>query len=528
MLINHHISASIEIERTTAGCAISSINLGIDDNIALVGSQAETAATGMGGDRLIHSQRLCRAQGHGADHLRERFGNPQGAAGRAGGEWAGSVHALEIEIASRHDVDGSAAGKGALARRDIDGAARGVQRQSPLIGDNEIVDIDVVARRQGQSAPRDATAAINSAVDVDIDIGGNRGTDSQAQDTIDQRRLGQADIHDGRVKQEKATSPADGAGIDQTAEIEGLLPGNFHPAAIATLITTAGIDHAAIDGSAVGPDDGFAPVPVLKGAYAERSALLNCGGVGILLYSAALPATADMHAVAGKLPAGINTGASGEMKVAAENADVTTVVTTGGQRTGDFHAAVAPAQDNLSVLLADPVGSNAAVHVDDRVENPASILGGQQKCFPAIGNDLSGLPNQCIDRLAIRAMQRTAVLFAERQVDQAVAIEIDGEGVCGPEHHFAQLGLNDAVVTHVGGYQRHQAAFRRGDAAGIADAGTGFARLREIEFASKKVTISQVGRGGDQAADIDSCPIADDHSIGIDEQNLTIGIQSPQ
>ena len=52
-------------------------------------------------------------------------------------------------------------------------------------------------------------------------------------------------------------------------------------------------------------------------------------------------------------------------------------------------------------------------------------------------------------------------------------------------------------------------------------------RMR-VERQLAGLPIEQSVSAGDQAADVDSCAIADDDSIGIDEQNLTIRIQSPQ
>ena len=90
-------------------------------------------------------------------------------------------------------------------------------------------------------------------------------------------------------------------------------------------------------------------------------------------------------------------------------------------------------------------------------------------------------------------------LVADRERDQLVAVEVEGEAVAGGERHGAERRGDGAGVAHAGRDQRGKAAARRGDPPLIDDRGIRPARDVEIVPPGHEVGVPDVVGGGEEA-----------------------------
>ena len=204
------------------------------------------------------------------------------------------------------------------------------------------------------------------------------------------------------------------------------------------------------------------------------------------------------------------------------------MVASGAQIAADVHIAALGQQQDAAALLHGAVGKDGAAHVDEAVQHALGGLGRDQNGLAAADIDHARLGNQAFDRLPLRVLQLRQTLVAQCEVDQTVAVQIDRKGVRRAQHDPAQTGLDQAVVAHMGGHQRDQSALGGGDAAGVDNARAGLAGLVEDQFALHEVFVAEVGRAGDQAADVDLGALAEDDAVGVDQQHLAVGVQAAQ
>ena len=111
------------------------------------------------------------------------------------------------------------------------------------------------------------------------------------------------------------------------------------------------------------------------------------------------------------------------------------------------------------------------------------------------------------------------------QVEQAVAVEIEVDALACAQGHGAELRLDHAVVADPGAQQGDAAAFAGFQAAGIAYGCAGVAG--ELVVAGEEVPVGQVQGGSHQAAYVDLGGLAEDHAVGIDQEDLAVGIYPP-
>ncbi len=117
---------------------------------------------------------------------------------------------------------------------------------------------------------------------------------------------------------------------------------------------------------------------------------------------------------------------------------------------------------------------------------------------------------------------------AQREIDQPIAIKVDGERVGGAKQNFPQPRHDHAVVTYVRCDERHQAAFRSGQGAGVENSCAWPSRLIEYQPARHEIRVAQVGRAGDQTPDIDLGSAAEHDAVRVDQQDLPVGVESAQ
>src|SRR6185295_8707556 len=140
------------------------------------------------------------------------------------------------------------------------------------------------------------------------------------------------------------------------------------------------------------------------------------------------------------------------------------------KRTGDIDVAAFAKEQNPSVLRDGRVGLDGPRHVDQVVEDVLGAARRHEYCLAASGFNTARVGDQTRDRLAVQANQLTLVVFANRQVDEGIAVQIDRERVSGRERHLAETRRDQAVVADVRRHQRNQSSLSRGDSAGVENA----------------------------------------------------------
>ena len=116
-------------------------------------------------------------------------------------------------------------------------------------------------------------------------------------------------------------------------------------------------------------------------------------------------------------------------------------------------------------------------------------------------------------------------------LQQAIGAGGQGDPVACGHRHRAQLGAQHAVVADAGGQQGDTAAVPGRDLALVADAAhraTALEIAAESVVAVPEVLVGDVQRGGDQAAHVHSCALAEDNAVGVDQPHLTVGRELAQ
>ena len=195
----------------------------------------------------------------------------------------------------------------------------------------------------------------------------------------------------------------------------------------------------------------------------------------------------------------------------------------------DIHAAgqvqlgaLVATQHDASGLLLEAGRAHGAADVDQAVDQPRH--GGRRELHhAAVGVDAALLVHARGQRPALRVGQRGQRLGVDDQVDEAVAVQVQHEGITAGQGHGAQPRLDDAPVGHRAADQRRQAAFGHRDAAFVDDRRTRPAGLREIQPPGHEVGVAHVGGGGDEPADVDLRAAPEEDAVGVDQQHLAIG-----
>ena len=166
-------------------------------------------------------------------------------------------------------------------------------------------------------------------------------------------------------------------------------------------------------------------------------------------------------------------------------------------------AAGGGAEHDHAVVPADRVGLDHAAGVDDGIDHRARRRGGELDP-PAVGADLAVVGDERLERLAGRDVDDLrGDLVVDRERDQLVAVEVEGEAVARGERHGAERRGDGAGVAHAGRDQRGKAAARRRDAPLVDDRGIRPARDVEIVAAGHEVGVLDVVGGGEEARGVD-------------------------
>ena len=276
----------------------------------------------------------------------------------------------------------------------------------------------------------------------------------------------------------------------------------------------------------VGPEDGRAALPCVdRRASRERGDERLADAVGTL------PVAADEDGAAvrregrarehGDVLTGELDGASGYITGDGDAIGVDRDLGTGDfSARGDRHGIRTTERDGAIGIARARSGPHEAGDVDGLVDDFAGGGGGKHD---ASGGDLAGLFDLRRKRLAIRADEGGGEAFAEGERDQAVAGEVDGEGLARSEHGGAEICHEGARVTDMRGHEGAQTSVGNRERAFVDDGGRNVRCGRELKLtAGEEGILVEVERGGDQAGGVDGRALTEEDAVGIDQDDPAI------
>ena len=118
--------------------------------------------------------------------------------------------------------------------------------------------------------------------------------------------------------------------------------------------------------------------------------------------------------------------------------------------------------------------------------------------------------------------------LAQLEPDQIVSGHVQCEGLGTADQHRAQMGLNGPTVGDVRRDKGCQTRILDREGALIDDLGIGLALGIKAIAAVHEVLVGDVRRRDEEARHIDLGLLAEDHAIGVDEEQLAIGLKPPK
>jgi len=213
---------------------------------------------------------------------------------------------------------------------------------------------------------------------------------------------------------------------------------------------------------------------------------------------------------------GGNPGAVGYLDMGGGGFDEAAVAAVGGagiEGAGDVDAAVLTIAQQFdgAVMVFQRAGFDHPVVVHRRLQQGIRGLRRHQH-GAAVGADQLLVLRQCVERALV-----------DLDADQLVSDEIQRHLVAGGERHGAKLGLEQAFVADLPAQQGDVAAVPCRDGALVDDAA---AAAGETEAPGEEVGIAQIERGSHQAADVDLGAGAEQEAVGVEEENLAVGVKA--
>ena len=140
--------------------------------------------------------------------------------------------------------------------------------------------------------------------------------------------------------------------------------------------------------------------------------------------------------------------------------------------------------------------------------------------------DLAGVDHRAalVHILARHILENRAVRM---KADEPVAIEIDQGLATGAHHHITQIGDDDASIAHDPAEQCGAATGGGFDQAAVDDgAGHNAVGCTELVVPVHEVDNIDIQTGGHQTAHLDPGAGAEDHTVGIHDEHLAVGLDA--
>ena len=331
-------------------------------------------------------------------------------------------------------------------------------------------------------------------------------------------RVGDGDV--GGVEQQGATLAMRRAEVHRAAEIKRALARNLDEAAAAALRATFGRGMAEITHSLLGPQDDAAARTFMFRVRRKRRTGFHqrVGGPGRGAAALIIAAHADLAAAH---PAGSrNIRRYGEGDRVAEQVDLPAF--GAAMRAFGLHIArhgkraFARIERDRAALAAHAVGADAAALDQQCIDRLPRLRHGQLH-RAAIGRDLAGIGHGLAEHRV-----------ADLQFDQPVAGHIDRMDVARGKLHFAQLCSDNPMIFNMRRDQPDKARLPRSERAMVDDAGIRRAGGGEGHRpACHEFLVVHVAGGGDDGGRVNAGAAAEDHAVGVHEDDLTVGLDLP-
>ena len=161
--------------------------------------------------------------------------------------------------------------------------------------------------------------------------------------------------------------------------------------------------------------------------------------------------------------------------------------------------------------MTDGASLDHAGIVDHTGYQTVSAAGSEQH-LAAVGAEQTAVGCKCI-----------YCVFGYGEAEQLVTAEIEGHTAASSEGYGTAGRGDSAGVGHGGAQQRYIAAGCGIERAGVANPGG--AGAGEAVVAGGQIGVGDIEGGGDQAADVDLRARPEDQAVGVDEVNLTVGLE---
>ena len=112
-------------------------------------------------------------------------------------------------------------------------------------------------------------------------------------------------------------------------------------------------------------------------------------------------------------------------------------------------------------------------------------------------------------------------------MQQAVAVEVNAEGIAGAELDFRKVTLDHAAVADGGSDEQTEARVIDGDATLVFNRGVGFAGLVEFHCASAghECCVVDVGGGCHETCNVNIAGCPDQHAVRVDDEDSAVCLQ---
>ena len=191
------------------------------------------------------------------------------------------------------------------------------------------------------------------------------------------------------------------------------------------------------------------------------------------------------------------------------------VAAAGIDAAGDRHVTRTAGDQHPARPLSERTGPHDAALVDDEAGRLRRV--GQHQHAPAVGSERAGV-----------AGQRLQVGFGHAQLGEAVALEVERDGLARRERHRALRRIDRAAVAGGAAHERNHAAGRGLQAAFVDHARRRGVATREAVAAGGEVGVGNIERRRHQAAHVDAGASAEQHAVRVDEEDLAVGSQAAE
>ena len=173
-------------------------------------------------------------------------------------------------------------------------------------------------------------------------------------------------------------------------------------------------------------------------------------------------------------------------------------------------------QADHTVHMAQAACFDQPVVVDDRFDELIGRLGAEND-LTAIGLDESLVFGQGVQGAPVHG-----------ESEQAVAVQVEGDLLARRQRHGAAIGGDRAFIADPRADQRHIAT-AGAHCALVEDRCADLARLGgEGKASGQEIVGAQTQRRSNQTGNVDLCTLAEQHAIGVEDEDLAIGVELAQ